>query len=136
VSVFQRFQGPLFMVLATASYLTNDTMMKLATANLPPYEVLFLRGVSATIWAVPLLLVLGFFRAVPGMLKGSVLLRNGLELVAICSFILALTNMPIADATALGQITPLLVLVGASLLFGETLGWAKIVLIRAGLGGP
>ena len=42
-------RGPLFMVLATGSYLINDSMMKLATAGLPPYEVLLLRGLAATI---------------------------------------------------------------------------------------
>ena len=40
-------RGPLFMVIATGSYVINDTMMKLATVGLPSYEVLFLRGVAA-----------------------------------------------------------------------------------------
>ena len=38
------FRGPLFMIVATCSYVINDTMMKLATEGLPPYEVLLLRG--------------------------------------------------------------------------------------------
>ncbi|RUV47734.1 EamA/RhaT family transporter, partial [Mesorhizobium sp. M5C.F.Ca.IN.020.14.1.1] len=33
-------RGPLFMILSTGSYVVNDTMMKLATVGLPPYEVL------------------------------------------------------------------------------------------------
>ena len=117
------------MALATASYVTNDTLMKLATNGLPPYEVLLLRGVSATLWAVPLLLAMNLRRQIPLIFDGSVLLRNGLELLAIMSFIVALANMPIADVTALGQVTPLLVLVGASFLFGEKLGWAKGILV-------
>ncbi|WP_292240965.1 hypothetical protein [Mesorhizobium sp.] len=44
-------RGPLFMVLSTGSYVVNDTMMKLATVGLPPYEVLLLRGTAATLWA-------------------------------------------------------------------------------------
>ena len=123
------------MVLATASYEVNDTLMKLATFGLPPYEVLFLRGVAATIWAVPLLLALSLGRQIPLMLRGSVLLRNGLELLAILSFIIALANMPIADATALGQITPILVVLGASLVFGERLGWRKSTLVGLGFVG-
>jgi drug/metabolite transporter (DMT)-like permease len=43
--------------------------------------------------------------------------------------------MQIADVMALGQITPLIVLVGASILFGETLGWVKITLISLGFVG-
>jgi len=123
------------MVAATASFVTNDTLMKLATAGLPPYEVLVLRGVSATLWAVPVLLVLKLGGDIPSILRRSLLLRNGLEVLGILSFIVALAHMPIADATALGQITPLLVLLGASLMFGETLGWVRGMLVRLGFTG-
>jgi drug/metabolite transporter (DMT)-like permease len=133
--LLRRFQGPLLMVLATASFVTNDTLMKLATAGLPPYEVLLLRGLWATFWAVPLFQALQLRRQIPLIFHKSVLLRNGLELLAIMSFIVALANMPIADVTALGQVTPLLVLLGASFLFGEKLGWAKGTLVGLGLIG-
>jgi drug/metabolite transporter (DMT)-like permease len=94
--VFRQVKGPLFMVLATASYVTNDTLMKLATIGLPAYEVLLLRGVSATIWAVPLLLAMNLRSQIPQIFDRSVLVRNGMELFAIMSFIVALANMPIA----------------------------------------
>ena len=58
-------RGPLFMVVSTGSYVINDTMMKLATAGLPPYEVLFLRGTAALLWSIPLLLALGYGKQVP-----------------------------------------------------------------------
>ena len=61
------------------------------------------------------------------------LTRNLLELVAILSYVVALANMPIADAVALGQITPLLVLLGASILFREKIGGLRMALIGAGL---
>ena len=48
-------RGPLFMVVATGSYLVNDTFLKLATEGLPPYEVLLLRGIVACLWSIPLL---------------------------------------------------------------------------------
>ena len=41
------FRGPLFMVVSTGSYLINDTLMKLVTAGLRPYEVLLLRGLAS-----------------------------------------------------------------------------------------
>ncbi|TIR81613.1 MAG: EamA/RhaT family transporter, partial [Mesorhizobium sp.] len=58
-------RGPLFMIVSTGSYLVNDTMMKLATAGLPPYEVLLLRGAAATLWGMPLLFMLGYGRQIP-----------------------------------------------------------------------
>ncbi len=128
-------RGPLFMVLATGSYVINDSMMKLATFGLPPYEVLFLRGTAALIWGIPLLLALGYRRQMQMIFERRVLLRNMFELAGILCFVVALANMPIADATALGQITPLLVLLGASLIFREPIGGVRMALIGTGFIG-
>ena len=128
-------RGPLYMVAATCSYVINDTFMKLATEGLPPYEVLFLRGVTATLWSIPLLIALGLVRQLPALFEPRVLARNLLELFGVLCFIVALTNMPIADATALGQITPLIVLLGAAFLFGERIGPVRLGLIALGFVG-
>ena len=128
-------RGPLFMVVSTGSYVINDTMMKLATVGLPPYEVLLLRGTAALLWSIPLLFALGYGKQIPLIFERRVLLRNLLELVAILAFVVALANMPIADATALGQVTPLLVLVGASILFRERIGGVRMALIGLGFVG-
>ncbi len=129
------FRGPLSMILATGSYLVNDTMMKLATSGLPTYEVLFLRGAAATLWGIPLLLLLGYGRQIPLLFDRRVLQRNVFELAAILCYVVALANMQIADSTALGQITPLLILVGASFLYGERIGGLRIALIGLGFVG-
>jgi drug/metabolite transporter (DMT)-like permease len=123
------------MVIATGSYLVNDTLMKLATDGLPPYEVLFLRGVMASLWGFPLLIALGYRRQIPLIVAPRVLLRNLLELGAILMYVVALANMPIADATALGQITPLLIILGASILFREKIGGLRMALIGVGFIG-
>lgn len=128
-------RGPLFMIVSTGSYLVNDTMMKLATVGLPPYEVLLLRGVAATLWGMPLLFLLGYGSRIPLIFDGKVLRRNLFELGAILCYVVALANMQIADSTALGQITPLLMLVGSSILFGERIGGMRMALIGLGFVG-
>ncbi|MBZ9758644.1 DMT family transporter [Mesorhizobium sp. ESP6-5] len=128
-------RGPLFMIVATGSYLVNDTMMKLATSGLPSYEVLFLRGAAATLWGLPLLFALGYGKQIPLIFDRRVLRRNLLELAAILCYVVALANMQIADSTALGQITPLLMLVGSSILFGERIGGQRMALIGLGFIG-
>lgn len=129
------FRGPLFMVLATGSYVANDTLMKLVMEALPPYQVLLLRGAAATLWGLPLLLALGYGRKLPLMFEWRVLQRNLTEAVAVLCFILALANMPIADATALGQVTPLVVLLGASLIFHEKITRLSLALVGLGFAG-
>ncbi|MBZ9904580.1 DMT family transporter [Mesorhizobium sp. BR115XR7A] len=128
-------RGPLFMIVSTGSYLVNDTMMKLATSGLPSYEVLFLRGAAATLWGFPLLFALGYGKQIPLIFDRRVLRRNLLELAAILCYVVALANMQIADSTALGQITPLLMLVGSSILFGERIGGQRMALIGLGFIG-
>jgi drug/metabolite transporter (DMT)-like permease len=129
------FRGPMFMIIATGSYLINDTMMKLATDGLPPYQVLFTRGVMAALWGIPLLFALGYGKQLPMLVAPRVLLRNLLELGAILMYVVALANMPIADATALGQITPLLMIIGASIIFREKIGGVRMALIAVGFIG-
>ncbi|MER9137225.1 DMT family transporter [Mesorhizobium sp. M0830] len=123
------------MIVSTGSYLVNDTMMKLATSGLPSYEVLFLRGAAATLWGFPLLFALGYGKQIPLIFDGRVLRRNLLEMAAILCYVVALANMQIADSTALGQITPLLMLVGSSILFGERIGGQRMALIGLGFIG-
>jgi drug/metabolite transporter (DMT)-like permease len=69
------------------------------------------------------------------MMEKRVLARNALELGAILAYVVALANMQIADSTALGQVTPLLVMLGASLLFGERIGAVRMLLIGLGFVG-
>lgn len=128
-------RGPLFMILSTGSYVINDTMMKLATAGLPPYEVLFLRGAAATAWGLPLLWLTGYARQATLLFDPKVLTRNMFELAAILAYVVALANMQIADAAALGQVTPLLILLGASVLFRERIGGVRTALIVIGFTG-
>lgn len=123
------------MVIATCSYVINDTLMKLATEGLPPYQVLMLRGCAGLLWGLPLMLALGYGRQLPLVFERRVLARNLAETAAILCYVVALANMPIADASALGQITPLLVLLGASILFREKIGGVRMALIGAGFIG-
>lgn len=128
-------RGPLLMTAATGAYVVNDSLMKLATEGLPPYEVLVLRGVFASLWGLPLLLILGHGRRLGLVLDPAVLLRNLAELGAILCYIVALAAMPIADVIAIGQVTPLVVILGYALILSEPVGPLRLGLIGAGFAG-
>src|SRR4051794_5402468 len=128
-------RGPLLIVASTGSYVINDTMMKLATEGLPPYETLTLRGVAAVLWGLPLLLLLGHRRQLGMMFEPRVVARNLCETGGILCYVVALANMPIADVVALGQITPLLVILGAAFLLRERVGPLRMALIGLGFVG-
>lgn len=117
------------MALSTACFTINDTLLKLAMHDLPPFEALFLRGVGSLLVGLPLLAATGFLRFAPLMLDRRVQLRNLLEIMAAMGFVVGLAHAPIADLTALGQTSPLLLLIGAALVFGEVIRPVQIGLI-------
>ena len=128
-------RGIVFMVLAGGTFVANDSFMKLVLADTPPMQVLLMRGMAATFWCLPLVFILGYGRDIHRVVNPWVLLRAAFEILAVTSFILALKHMPIGDITAIFQISPLLVVVGVSLIWGEKIGPVRIVLIALGLTG-
>jgi drug/metabolite transporter (DMT)-like permease len=123
------------MVLAMATFVTNDCLMKLALADLPPFEVVIGRGLSAIVWCLPMLAVMGLVKDIPKALNPWVLLRALLEGLALLFFMLPLSRIPIGDITAIMQTTPLAVVLGSALLFGDRIGVWRGFLILIGFAG-
>ena len=123
------------MILAAGFFVANDSCMKLAMEAAPPLQVLFLRGVAACLWCLPLILVLGHGRSTPHLFDRWVLLRAGAEVVAVMSFVVALAHMAIGDITAITQTTPLLILIGVALIWREPIGGLRLALIVVGFLG-
>lgn len=118
-----------------ASFLVNDTLLKLAMAEVPPFEALFVRSAFAALWCVPLLALTGSLLQVGKVFDRRVMLRNGMELLAVLGFILGLANVSIADITALSQLAPILVVVGAAVFLKTRVTRTQMVLAVLAFGG-
>src|SRR5579871_6662447 len=127
--------GVAAMLAGTASFVVGDSFMKLVTEDLPPFEVLFLRGVAATLACAGLVALRGEWPALPGALDRRALLRALGETLSVLCYIVALARMPIADAIAILQTAPLILIVGAAFLLRERIGAARVVLVLAGFAG-
>ena len=128
------------MLLATASFVVCDSFLKLVTEALPPFEVLFLRGIAAVVCCGALLLLLGggnlrLVRAIPRGFHKTSLLRAGLETASVLCYIVALAGMPIADAIAIVQTAPLLFILLIASIERLPVGLPRIGLIAAGFVG-
>lgn len=123
------------MVIATCVFSVNDVLMKLATEGLPPYQVLFMRGVLASLILLPVVLLSGNGRQLKHVFDRWVVLRNLFELFAVLCFVVALANMPIADLSALGQISPMLLLLGVAVIYREKIGRSRLLLMVVGFAG-
>jgi drug/metabolite transporter (DMT)-like permease len=129
------FRGIICMILATGSFVICDSCMKLVMADAEPMQVLFMRGVAACLRCLPLLFILGYRNQIKSAANRWVLLRAACEVIAVMSFVIALARMSIADITAIFQISPLLLLIGVSLIWRERIGPSRFLLIALGIGG-
>jgi drug/metabolite transporter (DMT)-like permease len=127
--------GVTAMLAATAFYVVGDSFMKIVTADLPPFEVLFLRGIAASFACAVLVTLRGEWSAISGMLNGRALLRAGGETLSTLCYIVALARMPIADVVAILQTAPLLLIFAVAIILREEIGPARVALALAGFAG-
>ena len=128
-------RGILYMLASGLTFVFNDSLMKLAMGGLPPYEVLVMRGLSGVVFALCLLALNGELVVHRKMISRPVLLRAGLECIAILTYILALAHSPIGDVTAIFQTTPLLVILGMIFIHRERAVGLRLALVAIGFCG-
>ena len=134
-SATSNLRGIAAMLFATASFVICDSFMKLVTEALPPFEVLFLRGVAATICCGTLVLALGHGRSVGKCLNKRSLLRGAFETASVLCYMVALVRMPIADVIAIVQTAPLVLILLVALVWREPVGARRIAFIAIGFAG-
>lgn len=129
-------RGAALMTGSMASFTVNDAFMKLLGAEMPFFQMMFLRSAGVTF-----LMLLIAWRAGVLMRRVSrqdgwlILIRSGSEVLAAYFFISALIHMPIANVTAIIQALPLTVTLAAALVLGEPVGWRRFTAIGIGFIG-
>ncbi|WP_295048944.1 DMT family transporter [uncultured Paracoccus sp.] len=128
-------RGAGFMVLAMAGFAVEDTLLKIAATSLPPGQVLISFGILGTA-AFTLLSALA--REAPltrAMLRPAMILRSLSEVAGRLFYMLAIALTPLSTASAILQATPLVVMMGAALLFGERIGPRRWLAVAFGFLG-
>jgi drug/metabolite transporter (DMT)-like permease len=128
-------RGIAAMLAAMGSLIVNDCFLKIAAHELPTGEAIFLRGLFATLLCIAFLAATGGLGALRLAAGPWVQVRAGADVVATILYLHALMRMPIADATALLQFTPLAITAGAALFLGARVGWRRWLATAMGLVG-
>lgn len=124
------------MMASMACFTINDALLKATNGDLPLFQLLFLRGILATMLIAALAYRLGSFRVyVPRRDWVFIGLRSASEIGAAFFFVTALLNMPLANVTAILQVLPLTVTLGSALFFNEPVGWRRFLAIAIGFCG-
>ncbi len=129
-------RGAFFMVICMAGFSMNDALIKLMSQELGLFQMIFLRGLFASV-----LIGLLWWQSGERISRPS---RTDLRMMGwrllgeiggtVC-FLLAIFNMPLANATAILQAMPLAVTLAAALFLGEKVGWRRYVSIGVGFIG-
>jgi drug/metabolite transporter (DMT)-like permease len=128
-------RGIVLVVGSQLAFLLNDTLIKLAGDTLPMGEIIFLRGLVASVVVGFFVLGTGMHRHLGRLLQPMVLWRGIGELGGTFFYLVALFNMPIANATIIFQAVPLSATAGAALFLREAVGWRRWLAILVGFLG-
>ena len=135
--VSENLKAICLMVVAMAGFAIEDSIIKTLSERLAPGQVLIMIGIGGT----SVFYVLAHIRNA-GLTRSTVkdpwvIARSVSELLGTVFFVLSLTLVPITVISAVIQVSPLLVTLGAALLLGEKVGlrrWSAITLGLFGVG--
>jgi drug/metabolite transporter (DMT)-like permease len=135
IKIMENLRGILFMILAMAGFAFEDLFIKMLSAHLPISEVIIILGFTGSI----VFLIIALLQRAPifhkDLLNKHVIIRTICELLGAVFFVTAIALTPLSSATAILQITPLLVTIGAVIFFREKVGWRRWTAVFVGFMG-
>ena len=127
--------GSAWMIAAMAVFAVEDALIKAVSVALPISEVLVVFGLGGALVFAALALVNREPLYSADVVSRPMCIRVVFEIVGRLFYVLALSLIPLSAATVILQATPLVVVAGAALVFGEKVGWRRWTAIFVGLAG-
>ena len=128
-------RGSLYMTAAMAGFALEDAFLKAASRQIPVGEAILIIGIVGIIVFAGLALRAGQPPIPAAIFSRTMALRSGFEITGRLFYALAIALTPISVASAILQATPLVVVLGAALIFGERVGLKRWLLILLGFAG-
>jgi drug/metabolite transporter (DMT)-like permease len=123
------------MVGAMAAFTLNDTITKSVASELNIGQIIVVRGLFAMVLVAAFAAWVGALRPLRTLFIRPVGMRVIGEIGGTLTFLSAIVHMPLANAAAIFQALPLVITLGAALVFGEPVGWRRWAAIAAGFVG-
>jgi drug/metabolite transporter (DMT)-like permease len=128
-------RGVLSVLAASTAFVVNDALVKLASAELPSGEIIFIRGALATVMLMFGVEATRARRPLTLLLEPMMLVRLGSSAAATVFIVICLRHLPLATVNTVLQVTPLAVTAGAALVFRERVSVARWLAALAGFLG-
>ena len=118
-----------------AIFAIEDAFVKAAAVTLPVGQILIMFGLGGAFIFACVIKLNDDPLFVREVVSRSMLVRVFFEVVGRLFYVLAIALIPLSAATVILQATPLVVVAGAALIFGEKVGWRRWTAIILGLIG-
>jgi drug/metabolite transporter (DMT)-like permease len=127
-----------WMLVTGACFVGVTVTVKIVGNAVPAAEAAFLRYLLGLVFLVPMLPALKKSWRAGELDRGAMLLfsfRGVAQTVAVIAWFFAMTQIPMAEVTAMGYLTPIYVTIGAALFLGQKLALRRILAIVVALIG-
>jgi drug/metabolite transporter (DMT)-like permease len=131
----ENLRGIAWMVAAMALFAVEDALIKAAVATVPLGQIMLSIGLGGSVVFVALARARGIRLIDPVVLSRPVLIRNASEIVGTIGIVTAIATVPLATAITILQASPLLITLGAAVIFREPVGWRRWSAIAVGFAG-
>ncbi|WP_170573214.1 DMT family transporter [Ruegeria atlantica] len=131
---YRPLAGMFWMFSAGISFVVMTALVKSLGTTMNPIQAAFLRYVLGLVFLLPALRAILTTRLTPRLvtLFG---LRGIIHAVGVMFWFYAMTQIPLAEVTAMNYMTPVYVTLGAALFLGEKLAIRRVAAILAALIG-
>jgi len=123
------------MVAAMAFFAVEDTLIKFVTSSVPIGQILMMFGLGGASIFFLIALYNNEKITLGDMLSLPMYIRGIFEIIGSLFYVLAISLIPLSTATVIIQATPIVVVAGAAIIFGEKVGWRRWTAILLGLFG-
>jgi drug/metabolite transporter (DMT)-like permease len=138
-------EGIFLMLLAIVFFTAMDAAAKDLIQRYAPPQVIWARFFGQSVLVLAFLAPMGIRRHLATKHSWAHMVRSAFQLGATSFFFLSLAHIGLAEATAIADVSPVLITLGAALFLGERLGVRRIgavivalmgalIIIRPGLG--
>jgi drug/metabolite transporter (DMT)-like permease len=134
-AVTENQRGALFMTASMAGFAVEDVFVKAAAKALPLGQVLLTLGLAGMLIFATMAWRKGEPLLPAAFLSKPMLVRSGFEITGRLFYGLAITLTSLSTTSAILQATPLVVVAGAALVFGERVGWQRWLAVLVGFAG-
>lgn len=128
-------RGALFMTASMAGFAVEDVFVKAAAHTLPLGQVLLTIGLTGMLIFSAMAARQGEALLPPAFLSRAMLIRCGFEITGRLFYGLAITLTALSTTSAILQATPLVVVAGAALVFGEKVSLQRWLAVLVGFAG-